>query len=874
MGRRKKHKLQQEVKKHIVLLFLFLFSLILLLSVFGQAGVVGVFLDKILSKIFGIGKYFAPILIILITFIYFRLIVIPREKLVIGGLLIIFFSFLGLFHYFHPLAEMKELAQQGSAGGYLGYFLAYTLIKLIGSVVALFFLLALFLVGAMLLLNTPLLNLIFKSREWLTAGWRREKSAVGSQSKSTSVQNEIASEISPGLAEQYPQTSLLDNNHSENITGGVSDSLLTNQSAKEETKKNKKKKGLWQRIISSFRRQSVKKEPGEENIKSIKFEGEDENQVGATQILTESGVLSSREKTAKSEETVQSTATKASGRNKRMESARGFNQGKTSKQKLVDLKTGGRQTPSEKTQLIAKKQKGFFWRQPPLNIFKKSRQSVGKTNVEESVRIIQQTLQEFGIKVEPAGYNIGPTVTQYAFSPPPGVKLSRIVSLQSNLALRLASPAIRIEAPIPGTSLIGVEVPNKAPTMIRLGDLLAADEFKENNSRLSIVLGKDVNGNTIVASLEKMPHVLVAGSTNTGKSVCINAILSALLFKNSPQDLQLILVDPKRVELSFYNGIPHLLTKVITDMNKVVNALKWATIEMDNRYKLLEEIGAKNIVSYNQKVKSGRTRQVVDPESGESREEELQSMPYIVIVIDELADLMATHGKEVEGLIVRLSQMARAVGIHLILSTQRPDTNVITGTIKNNIPARIAFKVASQIDSRTILDSTGAEKLLGNGDMLYLGPGYPQPVRIQGPFVSETETRRLISYIKKQAEKIGFDQDGELQNSLESKLAEKVMAGDVLEGESSADDELYQEAKELVIQAGKASISAIQRRLRIGYNRAARIMDLLAENGIVGPENGSRPREVLVSKEEELVEVAVGPEDDLEVQEARDRREF
>jgi S-DNA-T family DNA segregation ATPase FtsK/SpoIIIE len=524
------------------------------------------------------------------------------------------------------------------------------------------------------------------------------------------------------------------------------------------------------------------------------------------------------------------------------------------------------------------------WKQPPASIFEKSQKSGSEKNIEENIEIIQRTLEEFGIEVEPSGFNIGPTVTQYTFTPPRGVMLNKIVGLQSNIALALAASAIRIEAPISGTSLIGIEVPNSKATMIRLGTLLREDEFKDTSSHLTMALGNDVNGNSIIAALEKTPHLLVAGSTNTGKSVCINAILSSLIFKNSPEDLQLILVDPKRVELSAYNGIPHLMTKVIVDMNKVVNTLKWATGEMDARYKLLEEVGSKNIESYNQKVKAGETKQVMDLESKKITQEPLTKMPFIVIVIDELADLMATHGKEVETLIVRLSQMARAVGIHLILSTQRPDANVITGTIKNNIPARIAFKVAGNVDSRTILDRPGAEKLLGNGDMLYVGPGYSQPVRIQGPFVSEEETYNLIQYVKKQAKKIKFEKDATLKESLEGKMNEEVVSGDVREGENSGDEVLYDEAKELVIQAGKASISSIQRRLRIGYNRAARIVDLLEDNGVVGPENGSRPREVLiaddttvideVSGSEETVAPAVNTEEHLAEQAERDNRTF
>lgn len=501
---------------------------------------------------------------------------------------------------------------------------------------------------------------------------------------------------------------------------------------------------------------------------------------------------------------------------------------------------------SRKTKRKTNIYSGTRWQLPPFNLLQKSKDRPHQANLDETVKIITKTLENFGIEVEPSEYHVGPTVTQYTFKPANGVKLSRILALQNDLALALAAHPVRIEAPIPGKSLVGIEVPNKAKSLVRMRTMLESDIFENRPSDLSVILGENVNGVPVLANIEKMPHMLVAGSTGTGKSVCINVILTTLLYQNSPEDLRLILVDPKRVELSMYNDIPHLLTPVIVESQKVVNTLKWAVSEMEKRYRLLQEVGSRDIHSYNEKAKDGKTRQVTDKETGEQKTEELEKMPYIVIVVDELADLMAAHGKDVEGLIVRLAQMARAVGIHLIVSTQRPSVEVITGLIKANITTRIAFQVASQVDSRTIIGIAGAEKLLGNGDMLFLNAESAQPRRLQGIFISEKEVKRVVYNIKKQAKEIDFDDNEDLSESLEEQLESSagVFGGPGTEG--AQDDELYEQAKEVVLQAKKASTSMLQRRLKIGYSRAARIVDMLEENGVVGPAEGSKPRKLLV----------------------------
>jgi DNA segregation ATPase FtsK/SpoIIIE, S-DNA-T family len=464
------------------------------------------------------------------------------------------------------------------------------------------------------------------------------------------------------------------------------------------------------------------------------------------------------------------------------------------------------------------------------------------------------------------------------------VKLSKITALSNDLALALAAPSIRIEAPIPGKSLVGIEIPNKNKAIVRMRKFMESEEFQNRKSNLSVILGEDVSGNYVIGNLEKMPHLMIAGSTGSGKSVCINTILISLLYQNSSDDLKLILVDPKRVELSLYNGIPHLLTDgVIVDMGRVVPALRWALGEMERRYRLLQDAASKDIFSYNQKVAQGAVRRYIDPETKEEKEEPQKKLHFIVIVIDELADLMQAHGKEVEGSIIRLAQMARAVGIHLIISTQRPSVETITGLIKANISSRIAFMVASQIDSRTIIDSSGAEKLVGNGDMLYVSANSARPRRLQGVFISEAEVKRVIKFIKDQKLRNSEFQEDLIpdvalrgsENASSSYPSSSALSSmpDKIDFEAIAasdqSDTLYEEAKNIVVQSNRASTSLLQRRLRVGYARAARLMDILEDNGIIGPSDGTnKPREILIAREK----VNESEYDDpIEDQEKRDK---
>lgn len=477
---------------------------------------------------------------------------------------------------------------------------------------------------------------------------------------------------------------------------------------------------------------------------------------------------------------------------------------------------------------------------PPISLLEKDRGKAEVGDIKANANIIKRTLLNFGIDVEMDEVSVGPSVTRYALKPAEGVKLSRILALGSDLSLALAAHPIRIEAPIPGKSLVGIEIPNSIKSTVGLASLLSSEDYTGSNKPLLLAMGKGVSGKPQFANLAKAPHMLIAGATGTGKSVTIHALITSLLFRNSPDDLKFIMIDPKRVELTLYNKIPHLLTPVITDAKKAILALKWAGKEMSRRYDILEANSVRDIESYHKNFLEPARQKVA---AGITISKMPETMPYIAIVLDELADIMQTYPRELEAAIVRLAQMSRAVGIHLILSTQRPSVNVITGLIKANVPTRIALQVASQIDSRTILDNAGAEKLLGAGDMLYQGGDMATPLRLQSAFISESELKRVVDYLHN-AHKDDIRSEISLnQNEPGSDAIFSSSIGDDLDG--GEEDDMYEQAKDAVISAGKASTSYLQRKLGVGYSRAARLMDMLESHNIIGPANGSKPREIL-----------------------------
>lgn len=486
------------------------------------------------------------------------------------------------------------------------------------------------------------------------------------------------------------------------------------------------------------------------------------------------------------------------------------------------------------------------WEAPSVELLEKKQSPADAGDVQQNAQTIRDTLAEFNIDVEMEGANIGPKVTQYTLKPPSGVKLTRITALETNIALNLAAQSLRIEAPIPGQRAVGIEVPNRKAADVRLYGVLTSKQWKTSQEPLAFAIGKDISGEAVVGELNKMPHLLIAGQTGSGKSVMINTLLTSLLYRNSPSEMKLILVDPKQVEMAPYEDIPHLLTPVITEPDKTISALKWAVNEMERRYKLLADEKFRDIKSYNQKIKSGSKTITVPDEDGNEQRVDDGAMPYIVIVIDELADLMMVAARDVEALIVRLAQKARAVGIHLVLATQRPSVDVITGLIKANVPARIAFTVASQVDSRTILDQVGAEKLLGQGDMLILTPSMSKPKRIQGAWVMDEEVLKITDHLRMQSAPQYNDEITSLPVQLNGK------GGVVMDFDAGGDDDMYKDALRVVVDSGKASTSLLQRRLRVGYARAARIIEQMEEQGVIGAADGSRPREVLINSLDDL----------------------
>ena len=520
----------------------------------------------------------------------------------------------------------------------------------------------------------------------------------------------------------------------------------------------------------------------------------------------------------------------------------------TAKEKKSLLKSSKKQLPhpektEEQTALVATRDPN--WQPPSLELLERNESGADAGDTRQNAQIIHDTLSEFNIDAEMGDINVGPKVTQYTLRPPSGVKLTRITALETNIALNLAAQSLRIEAPIPGQKAVGIEVPNRKAADVRLYGTLNSKQWKSAREQLSFAIGKDISGKVVVGELGKMPHLLIAGQTGSGKSVMINTLLSSLLYRNSPSDMKLILVDPKQVEMAPYEDIPHLLTPVITEPEKTISALKWAVNEMERRYKLLAAEKIRNIRDYNKKLQSRAKKIAIADENGNVQQHEDGSMPYIVIVVDEMADLMMIAKRDVEALIVRLAQKARAVGIHLVLATQRPSVDVITGLIKANVPARISFTVASQVDSMTILDQAGAEKLLGQGDMLFYTPSMSKPKRIQGAWVTDDEVNKITDHLRMQMAPQYNDEVVAQPVQLNGK-------GGVVMDFSEGGDDKFKDAVRVVVERRKASTSMLQTRLGIGYQRAARIIEEMEERGIISAANGSKPRDVLISSVDEL----------------------
>ena len=499
-------------------------------------------------------------------------------------------------------------------------------------------------------------------------------------------------------------------------------------------------------------------------------------------------------------------------------------------------------SPDNQTRRIRKRVKKYKF--PPLNLLNKNdRRTVEKdSHLNEKANILVETLKTFGIGATLLNITVGPAVTRYELKPDIGVKISKILSLENDLQLALAASSLKIEAPIPGKAAIGIEIANDKSSSVLLGDIIATPDFRNSESKLTVAIGKDISGKAIVTDLRKMPHLLIAGATGSGKSVCVNSLITSLIYKSSPEDVRMIMIDPKVVELQIYNGIPHLLVPVVTNPKKAAGALNWAVSEMTRRYNLIQERRVRDIESYNQAI-AGEIKKITINDENEAALEQVEKLPYIVIIIDEFADLMMVASKEVENAIMRIAQLARACGIYLVIATQRPSVNVISGSIKTNVPSRISFSVASGVDSQTILDRRGAEKLLGHGDMLYFPTGYPEPVRVQGCYVSEDEIFNIVEYVR---------DDDMVYDEVAEKVIDKGISMDSSDGGSGGDekDDRFIEAGRLIVREQNASIGMIQRKFAMGFNRAARIIDQLESEGVISKQDGKKPREVLMTIEE------------------------
>lgn len=696
--------ISRETQKGILIVLLFLFSGISVLSFFEVAGPFGLAFNHYLALLFGWGRFSAPVMAAILGYVLIYPELYQLRWWHYFGLSLFILSFFGAIHiWLGP--DLQHAASQGVGGGYVGLVLSTLFLKTVGVWAGALLLLGLLTISVLVVFNMsldkllqrlPATSWLARVRDWFTqrfVSWRHSR--------------QQASFEGAGMVGEDEE---------------------------------------------------IETEIGEDEEQDVEF----------------------------------------------------------AKRELAEAK--GEAPAGEPEQMELKLPKRHYRKvELPMDLLNLPSETPVSHDIEQGKEKIAKTLENFGIEVEMGEVNVGPTVTQFTLKPSVGVKLSQITTLQNDLSLALAAHPIRLEAPIPGKSLVGIEVPNHATATVTLREILDSKSFRKRKDNLTLPFGKDVAGEPYYYSLQKMPHLLIAGATGSGKSVCINIILVSLIAQNSPEELKFILVDPKRVELSVYNKIPYLLTPVITEVDKTVNALRWCVAEMDRRYQVLSGSGHRNIEAYN-----------VDNAS--------DKMAYIVVVIDELADLMSVAANDVEAAIVRLAQMSRAVGIHLVLATQRPSVNVITGLIKANMPARAAFAVTSQIDSRTILDISGAEKLLGKGDMLFTTAELSKPRRLQGAFLSDPEIERVCDFVKRQGEP---DFNTEVVNRQKHGVMPQAFQ------DSESEDTLVDEARKVILQSGKASASLLQRRLRVGYARAARILDILEEQGFIGPADGAKPREIL-----------------------------
>lgn len=807
-------------RKNEIYLFIYLaVSVFLILSNFGVGGVVGNFISKIIFGFVGSVAYILPF------YIFFSaafLLSNGAQKKIVKRVLCIAIFIVALAFICQLLSgvdevSVKTLYEEGAkhkrgGGVLLGGILAllYRLIGMSGSIILI---VLLTIIGIIIVMDVSIVRMIKE-------GFDKEDDAY---------------------EDDLDEESLISNRRkNKNMLNNIK--VLESADSKKSKGKNKKKKPNTEEI------HELKPLPPKDffDEESLDYSGEKDIFKTEKDIFKadkEDINSSSKDFFADSEAESEPVAEVPKGRRKKTKET--YNDMLDERDSISDeikKKTPTASDVSKKTEI----EKSKFaispedYKFPPINLLKTAkagRSSGSDAYVRETAMKLKSTLENFGVNVTITDYSCGPSVTRYELQPEQGVKVSKIVGLADDIKLNLAAADIRIEAPIPGKAAIGIEVPNKESQAVYFRDLLESDNYKKFPSKIAFAVGKDISGQVVVADIAKMPHLLVAGATGSGKSVCINTLIMSILYKARPDEVKLIMVDPKQVELSIYNGIPHMLIPVVTDPKKAAGALNWAVMEMTNRYQLFAQYNVRNLQGYNEKVKA-----VTGEEEGD---EELKKLPQIVIIVDELADLMMVAHGEVEDAIVRLSQLARAAGIHLVIATQRPSVDVITGLIKANVPSRIAMTVSSGVDSRTILDMNGAEKLLGKGDMLFYPTGYPKPVRVQGAFLSDEEIADVVDFLKKQSGDVEYD------SKITDEIDKSNVGGSSQAGSSGSEyDDYFVDAGKFIIGKEKASIGMLQRVYKIGFNRAARIMDQLSDAGVVGPEEGTKPRKVLMTVEE------------------------
>jgi DNA segregation ATPase FtsK/SpoIIIE, S-DNA-T family len=776
------------VQDEIILVIALVVSILLLLSNFNLCGSAGKLISGMIFGLVGGITYIIPFIIFFATAFYISNIGNRKAGRKIISALVFFIALAALIQMFvNPSTDTKILDYYMSSyksrngGGIIGGLIAWILCKLFAEVATYIILIAVMIIAAIVITGKAILTyLANKGKSSIKESWEYRKEMRAEQKRITVEDNLSDAARKPAKTFLINQTNPTTLKESDIFNQGEVLSVRNNNQTP---------------TITNY----------EEELR-LKF-GEKETYNEETEIEPED-----------------TDPTKSKSRPE-----------VKSRQKTTDSKVDNvedlsiSQTPQQKEYIF-----------PPTSLLMQPKPKLNKggsqdKDLKETAMKLQSTLESFGVHVTITNVSVGPAVTRYELQPEQGVKVSRITSLADDIKLNLAASDIRIEAPIPGKAAVGIEVPNKENSMVTFRELIESKVFTEHSANLAFAVGKDIGGQTVITDIAKMPHLLIAGATGSGKSVCINTLIMSILYKSKPADVRMIMIDPKVVELNVYNGIPHLLIPVVTDPKKASAALNWAVVEMIDRYKKFADVGARDLKGYNEKIAG----------VAYLNDENYQKLPQIVIIIDELADLMMVAPGEVEDAICRLAQLARAAGIHLIIATQRPSVNVITGLIKANIPSRVAFAVSSAIDSRTIIDGSGAEKLLGKGDMLFFPSGYPKPVRIQGAFISDKEVSSVVDFLKKNNNEAVYSDDihDKINNAKAGEMSLQG-AGD------NGRDEYFAEAGKFIIEKDKASIGMLQRVYKIGFNRAARIMDQLSEAGVVGPEEGTKPRKILMSPEQ------------------------